>query len=1514
MSPTIHAERAEPFAGLAELQEQHGALARAVGTGVLAHAEPIANFVRRAQATGAVLDAREDRAAAQGLINFWTSRLGSAARSAARTLKTESSSMVEAPQFEDTLLAEFEEDTLHKATSSADAWLAEQSEADQALARRILQRLLRLREDGTFEVLQRVAGVCDGLEPRERADMVLGKLVEAGVVRLLTNPTGAPDVALRSPELLDQWDRLKEGAERRRAFREKARQWARRRATKAPKAQASAFAKLAAKLRAAILRLGEFIDHVGNRCRTMFRRVDQPTEAFISRKEYEEAEAYRDRIVAELELVYHKREHDKDRAQRQKQRNVVLTLLVVVFAALAFFGWELAMFARNEEKRAQEEAATAEREKVLRDRVLDSMLKSRNAVRLASLAESSLAGSPQESLLLATEGWRLGTALPGEFSKIEKKELGQAAMQGLSMLDEAKRQTEETLRRVLSGVGGRGFDAGLGPIVHLAAHEGVSANQGKEMPSEQANELQMIAALDIFGRIALWDLNKSPTAKFLDPSLRHATGLAFARNGQHLIAWTNDKQIALWDLRKTEPMPRSIEGYQYARVHVSPYGHWIETDDSRSRGKFVFLGAHGLPREYPFTFKESLTTQSSYSNDGRWFARITAAGEALVWKLQGDVEPAPVHLKGTTKKASRVLSGVFLNGGRRLLIFFSDGSARSWDLESGDWTPAKDDNLQDIAQVKYAAAIANSTGTHLILIPPPVSAGAAPKAPVVAGDAFCFDGRRLQTPMRLVGFDRNRLVGMPVVDAASGRWLGACFNTKEDGVRIWDLESAAKPDARILSRNYTENNVQLTPTPFFPWFVVKRKDNTLRLIQEPGQPQEPNVALQLRGHDGPVTEIAYSQEGRWLVSGGQDGTVRAWRLYAISPSAEPYVYRSPSQRGIVATPDKRWLVVALADGSLRFRRIEEGSLTNDRHVSPTTENRIAAALSTCARGDWLLEHPPNLTTAPLWDLRGKSPKAAGRLEIGKGPVRLMLATPDGQWLAVQPNQGDGLLWNLSRREKKQGGQPGRDHPEHVQPDERVAGTIMALLPNGRRLLARTEEAYRIIDFSNGLKVTRTIPRVKGQVLNEKVSPDGANLVISAISFEKIGPDQVMTRVFDLLGDKVEGQELSLAPFGDFFVGQGEILCGSKEPAPLAKDAADDYEGLYYWRLRGEGKGMEKELIRTDPEVEDDLARRSRLVTLSPDRRCFVTHEKAKKCERWVLWRFDPETRALKSEGLAEMSSAKFTSDSSWLVAARGGAIRIYSTTGKERVIRELEKAEFQGEIMAAARTPDGRWLALVGQDWRIRVWDLNETQPIPVFLLPGQMLDAPSEILFSRDGARIYSFFANAVRVSHTQMGGKEGIVAKAAEVVGRNFRRLEWPSFLGDYRATFPDFPVEHHAVLLNVTDVLTVEDAVHDIRDGETLYKKEYRVKLEKGRLYNLEMRSSAFDAYLVLRNSAKKTVAQDDDSGGNLDARIRFWCPATEEFTVVATMFQGHPGQFRLTIDSVHLQMEQAKARGR
>src|SRR6266542_642359 len=217
MSPTATpAAEPQPFDSLADLQDDHARLVKEIGAALLATGNPerVAAFIDRAVATGALLDGEDDRAAAQGLLNFWVARLAAAAQTAERKGGKEAATPSVPLRLSNTLLRDFDSATFEQAAAAADNWWQQLPPLDQLLARRLLLRLLRLRDDHTtWEVRPNtLEGVSERLDPREadesalqqKAKQFLLELGKLGIVRAIPNPSGFTDYALRSPELLDR--------------------------------------------------------------------------------------------------------------------------------------------------------------------------------------------------------------------------------------------------------------------------------------------------------------------------------------------------------------------------------------------------------------------------------------------------------------------------------------------------------------------------------------------------------------------------------------------------------------------------------------------------------------------------------------------------------------------------------------------------------------------------------------------------------------------------------------------------------------------------------------------------------------------------------------------------------------------------------------------------------------------------------------------------------------------------------------------------------------------------------------------------------------------------------------------------------------------------------------------------------------------------------------------------------------------------------------------------------------
>lgn len=105
----------------------------------------------------------------------------------------------------------------------------------------------------------------------------------------------------------------------------------------------------------------------------------------------------------------------------------------------------------------------------------------------------------------------------------------------------------------------------------------------------------------------------------------------------------------------------------------------------------------------------------------------------------------------------------------------------------------------------------------------------------------------------------------------------------------------------------------------------------------------------------------------------------------------------------------------------------------------------------------------------------------------------------------------------------------------------------------------------------------------------------------------------------------------------------------------------------------------------------------------------------------------------------------------------------------------------------------------------------------------------------------------------------------------------------------------------MLQVAGKFTDQDMKLNDESRNTYYKS-YPIKLKAGRTYSIDLvhpAGSTIDPYLLLKDG-EQIVARDDDSGGDLNARIIYTAPKDGEFTIIATTLRpGMTGAYTLTV---------------
>jgi hypothetical protein len=106
---------------------------------------------------------------------------------------------------------------------------------------------------------------------------------------------------------------------------------------------------------------------------------------------------------------------------------------------------------------------------------------------------------------------------------------------------------------------------------------------------------------------------------------------------------------------------------------------------------------------------------------------------------------------------------------------------------------------------------------------------------------------------------------------------------------------------------------------------------------------------------------------------------------------------------------------------------------------------------------------------------------------------------------------------------------------------------------------------------------------------------------------------------------------------------------------------------------------------------------------------------------------------------------------------------------------------------------------------------------------------------------------------------------------------------------------------VVLQKDEALTAKDDPNPRRKGT--FQKSFDIELTAGKTYVIDMKQPAgskLDPYLRLEDKAGKVLAEDDDGGGNLDARIIYSPTASGAYHIVTTSFAPKDtGSFQLLV---------------
>ncbi|KAF8578321.1 WD40 repeat-like protein [Ramaria rubella] len=510
-------------------------------------------------------------------------------------------------------------------------------------------------------------------------------------------------------------------------------------------------------------------------------------------------------------------------------------------------------------------------------------------------------------------------------------------------------------------------------------------------------------------------------------------------------------------------------------------------------------------------------------------------------------------------------------------------------------------------------------------------------------------------------------------------------------------------------------HIYLSALPFSPITskvrgqYAKQFQNTLS-IQRGGLYVWPTNIKVFEGHRNGVTSVAFSPDGKHIVSGSYDRTVCVWDAETGKAVSAPFEGHSDWVISVAFLPDGKHIVSGSNDGIVHVWDAETG-----KAVSALFEGHSGWVTTMAFSPDRKFVSGSYDKTVYVWDA-GTGKVVSAPFEGHSHSVTSVAFSPDGKHIVSSSNDRTVRVWNAETG--KAVSAPFERHSDWV--------TSVAFSPDGTHIASGSKDGIvHAWDAETGKAVSAPFEGHSNMVTSVVFSPDGKHIVSG--SYDRT------VQVWD-----VETGKAASVPFKGhsgpvtsvaFSPNGKHIVSGSRDKTICVWDA-------------GTGKVVSASFEGHSHSVTS--------VAFSPDGKHIVSGSKDSTVHVWDADTGEIVFAPFKRHS-GPVTSVAFSLDGKHIVSgSRDQTVCVWDAgTGK------VVSAPFEGHsgwVTSVAFSPDGKHIVSGSQDNTVRVWntDTGKTVSAP---FEGHS-DTVTSVAFSPDGKHIVSgSYDSTVRVWDPAMG-----------------------------------------------------------------------------------------------------------------------------------------------------------------